>query len=497
MTTPAPPPKEELAYPDRTGIFASTSTFVELLAPTDTVLRQKGGNYSVYREVLRDDQCKSTFQQRRDKVISAEWKVEPGGTRAIDKKAADFLREQLQALEWDRATNGMLYGLWYGYAVAELLYDTDGRYITVADIKVRDRSRFRWGIDNSLWLRRDTGDELMPDRKFWTFTTGADHDDEPYGLGLAHYCYWPVFFKRNDIKFWLVFLEKWAAPTVKGKVSQATFNDPVARAEALRQLRSFATDTAIVVPDNIEVELMEAARGGSSSYEEMRASMDAAIAKIVLSQTMTTDNGSSRSQSEVHERVADDVVKSDADMVCGSFNRGAARWLTEWNFPGAAVPRVWRDTAPPADLGAIAERDTKIISLGYEPTEEYVKATYGDGWRKKAVQQGLPPDQLEQIPQQLAAEFADLPALALLKSSKKLDQAEIAQAAQQISARYQGIIGERVSQLLAFAENTGDYETMRRHLLEMTAQPAPAQASTTLANVGILARLLGIFRAQR
>lgn len=497
MTTPAPPPKEELAYPDRTGIFASTSTFVELLAPTDTVLRQKGGNYSVYREVLRDDQCKSTFQQRRDKVIAAEWKVEPGGTRAIDKKAADFMREQLLALEWDRATNGMLYGLWYGYSVAELLYDTDGRYITIADIKVRDRSRFRWGIDNSLWLRRDTGDELMPERKFWTFTTGADHDDEPYGLGLAHYCYWPVFFKRNDIKFWLVFLEKWAAPTVKGKVSQATFNDPVARAEALRQLRSFATDTAIVVPDNIEVELMEAARGGSSSYEEMRASMDAAIAKIVLSQTMTTDNGSSRSQSEVHERVADDVVKSDADMVCGSFNRGAARWLTEWNFPGAAVPRVWRDTAPPADLGAIAERDTKIISLGYEPTEEYVKATYGDGWRKKAVQQGLPPDQLEQIPQQLAAEFADLPALALLKSSKKLDQAEIAQAAQQISARYQGIIGERVSQLLAFAENTGDYETMRRHLLEMTAQPAPAQASTTLANVGILARLLGIFRAQR
>jgi hypothetical protein len=52
----------------------------------------------------------------------------------------------------------------------------------------------------------------MPERKFWTFSAGAATDDEPYGLGLGHFLYWPVFFKRNDIKFWLIFLEKFAAP---------------------------------------------------------------------------------------------------------------------------------------------------------------------------------------------------------------------------------------------------------------------------------------------
>lgn len=496
MTT-VQPPKEELAAPDSlSGLYAGNS-FVQLLIPSDTVLRQKGGNYSVYREVLRDDQCKSTFQQRRDKVIAAEWQVEAGGKRAIDKKAADWMREQLEAIEWDRITNGMLYGLWYGHAVSELLYDTDGRYITIKDIRVRDRQRFLYDEKRGLWLRRETGDDLMPERKFWTFNTGADHDDEPYGLGLAHYAYWPVFFKRNGIKFWMVFLEKFAAPTITGKAPAGQFDDAVRRAEILRQLRSFASDTAILVPDGIEVDLLEATRSGATSYEDMCAAMDAAIAKIVLSQTMTTDNGSSRSQSEVHERVGDVVVKSDADLVCGSWNRGPGKWLTEWNFPGAAVPKVWRNTDPPADLGSIAERDSKIFALGYEPTEDYIKETYGDGWRKKAVQQGVPPDQLGDIPNQLAAEFADLPALALLKSSKRLDQADIAEAATQIASRFESVIGDRVNELLAYAENTGDYETMRTRLLEMIGEPAPAQTSSALFNTGIIARLRGIFRAQR
>ena len=45
---------------------------------------------------------------------------------------------------------------------------------------------------------------LLPGRKFWQFSVGANHSDNPYGLGLAHSLYWPVFFKRSDIKFWLL-----------------------------------------------------------------------------------------------------------------------------------------------------------------------------------------------------------------------------------------------------------------------------------------------------
>src|SRR5690606_41171473 len=37
-----------------------------------------------------------------------------------------------------------------------------------------------------------------------------------YGLGLAHWLYWPVYFKRGGLKLWLTFLDKFGAPTVRG-----------------------------------------------------------------------------------------------------------------------------------------------------------------------------------------------------------------------------------------------------------------------------------------
>jgi phage gp29-like protein len=489
------PSTEELAKPDT--IAGNASIFADILIPEDTVLAQRGRDYKIYREVLRDDQCKSAFQQRRDAVIAASWQVEPASESAADKSAADFITEQLASIEWDRITDKMLYAVWYGYAVGECMWDYDGSRIVLTDVRVRDRARFAYDSKRNLHLMRMGKYELMPERKFWSVSTGADHDDEPYGLGLGHYCYWPVFFKRNDIKFWLVFLEKWAAPTIKGTAPAGVLADTEQRNRVLSQLRSFASDTAILVPEGVEVELMEAARSGAASYEALAGSMDAAISKIILSQTMTTDSGSSRSQAEVHEAVRDLVVKTDADLICASFNRQVVRWLTEWNFPGAKPPRVWRNTDPEEDLDARAERDSKLYALGMEPDEGYLSEVYGEeyaGWKRRAVETGMTP---QDMANQAAAEFAELGVIAAAKGARRADQQELVEAAQRYANRYQDVMGSRVQQLLDHAEGSGDYATFRKHLLEMMGEAAPDGSANAVIRAGIMARLLGRFRAQR
>lgn len=488
---------EEVSEPDIAALFPSGETYAQLLLPQDSVLMQRGRDYKIYREVLRDDQCKSAWQQRSDAVIEAPWEVKPASESAADKSAADFIKENLDSLEWDLANRGMHFGVWYGHAVGECMWELREGKVWLQDVKVRDRSRFAYDIHNKLVLRKNTGDVWMPERKFWTFSTGADHDDEPYGLGLAHYAYWPVFFKRNDIKFWLVFQEKFAAPTVMGKSPAGMFNDPVQKAKVLAELRKFTTDTAILVPDGVEVELLEAARSGATSYEELKNAMDSAIAKIILSQTMTTDDGSSRSQAEVHEGVRDKVVKTDADLLCGSANRGPVKWLTEWNFPGAKPPMVWRNTEPEEDLDKRAERDSKIYSLGYEPGEEYLSEVYGEeyaGWKKKAVEAGLTPGQVASA---AAAEFAELGVIAAAKGARRMDQAEIAEAARRFANKHKDILGKRVKQIVDFADTSGDYETMRNRLLALMREAAPEEMIRPVTNAGMLSRLLGMFRAQR
>lgn len=353
---------------------------LSLLLPQDDLLRSQGGGYDAYRRVLSDWQVASTLQQRRDALVGADWRVEPGDTRRQSKAAAAFLEQQLRAIDWDRATRGMHYGVYYGYAVSELLYAYDGAHVVMDAIKVRDRRRFAFAGDGSLRLKTTAAPqgEALPPRKFWTFATGADHDDEPYGLGLAHWVYWPVLFKRNGIKFWLIAAEKFGSPTAVGWFPPNA--DAAERTRLLYALKAIQTDAALIMPEGMRAELMEAKRSGSADYAALCDYMDRAIAKVVLGQVMTSEAVGGQYKAGVQDDVKDDLVKADADLICESFNRGPARWLTEWNFQQAAPPRVFRQLEAPEDLGARAERERKIFDLGYRPTLAQVTETYGGAW---------------------------------------------------------------------------------------------------------------------
>lgn len=382
MASDKPDMQEVASTLDGRDITRGYVSPLQLLQPADTVLASRGGgDLRLYEELLRDDQVKANWQQRQLAVTSAEWEVVPGGNRRQDKAAADFLREQLQMIRFDRATNNMLHGIFYGYAVAECLWGRDGRHVTLDALKVRNRRRFRFDGAGRLRLltASSPNGELLPDRKFWTFSTGADHDDEPYGQGLGHWLYWPVFFKRNGLRLWLVFLDKFGQPTAKGTFPQSSTE--AQKQKLLQALQAVHSDSGVIVPDGMQIELIEAARSGTGDYTSLYDRMDRAIAKVILGHTGSSESAPGRLGGEdMAGDVRDDIVKADADVVCESFNQSVARWLTEWNYPSARVPRVWRKMEQPEDLNKLAERDERVARLGYRPTLRYVEDNYGEGW---------------------------------------------------------------------------------------------------------------------
>lgn len=377
------PVMEEVATTlDGRDITRGFTSPMQILQPTDTVLRSRGGgDLRLYEEILRDDQVISTFQQRQLAVVKAETEVIPGGERPIDKAAADFIREQLADIRFDRLTQKMLYGVFYGYAVGECLWGRDGRFVTLDQIKVRNRRRFRFDGAGRLRLltAQNMDGEIQGDRKYWVYSTGADHDDEPYGQGLGHWLYWPTFFKRNGLRLWLVFLDKFGMPTAKGTFPSSATAEQKAR--LLQALQAIHSDSGVAVPEGMQIELIEAARSGTADYESMYDRMNQAISKVVLGHTGSSDSTPGRLGGEdMAGDVRADIVKADADVVCESFNNSVVRWLVEWNFPGAALPKVWRKMEEPDDLDLLSQRDERITRMGYKPTLRYIQDTYGEGW---------------------------------------------------------------------------------------------------------------------
>jgi phage gp29-like protein len=351
------------------------------ITSSDAVLLRAGGLLG-YEKMLQDDQVSACFAQRRNAVISQPWSVTPGGTSRKDKLAAALVEDTLKSLDWDTITDQMLYARFYGYGVAEVLWCVKDNLIRIQDIRVRDRRRFVYAPDYSLRLltMHKPDGEVLPERKFWHKAVGASHADEPYGLGLGHALYWPVWLKHNGAKFWATYLEKFAAPTAMGTFPMGTSD--AERIGLLQTLQAISTDAGIIVPEGMTVDLIEATRGGSATYENWMEYWDSTIAKIILGQTMTTEDGSSYAQATVHYNVRQDLVMADSDFICQSANGSWVRWLVDYNVPGAAYPQVWRDMEDAEDLKERVSRDKSLFDMGFRLKAEAVTRIYGDDYEQ-------------------------------------------------------------------------------------------------------------------
>ncbi len=363
--------------------------YMGLMRPQDDTLISRGGGrgLKIYDEIERDCHAYSVLQKRKYAVVSFPWEVKPASERLKDKKAAETVKAMLEALDFDGLCVGLLDALLKGYAVGEVIWDPATWAPT--QVIMRDQRRFLFDVDSKprlATLQNMLPGEELPERKFIVHRFGAK-DANPYGLGLGSRLFWPTYFKRQGITFWLVFAEKFGSPTVLGKYPEGMPQDK--QDALLSTLGNLAQETAIVAPLETEIELLEAARSGSiDTYERLVRYMDEEISKAVLGETLTTTLGSgmgSYAASQTHNEVRLELVRADSDMLSATLNQTLLRWITELHHPGAEPPTVWRKVEAATDLKAEAEKDKIVADLGFEPDEAWIKEKYGEGWRRKAA----------------------------------------------------------------------------------------------------------------
>ncbi|WP_323041566.1 DUF935 domain-containing protein [Gemmobacter sp.] len=312
----------------------------------DTLIQQGGGKgLAIYDEIKRDTHASSMLQKRISAVTSRDWEVEPGGDRPIDKEAADLVAACLDALPFDKICEDLLDATLKGFAVAEVIWAREGSGILPVAIKAHDQRRFvfdrDWRPRLLTWTALREGEEL-PERKFIVHRVGVKGNN-PYGLGLGSKLFWAVLFKREGITFWLHFLEKFAGPTVIGKTPYGTLTEEQNR--LLNTLTSIRTSSAVTVPIGTDVEFLEASRGGNVSYEGFISYWDRQISICVTGETLTTQvsaDGGSRALGDVHQEQLEVIGDSDGDGLTDTFRDSLARWIVDYNLPGAAVPSIRR-----------------------------------------------------------------------------------------------------------------------------------------------------------
>ncbi len=380
MSTIERPVLDEIAGAERDFSLFGDYLGKVVLNP-DRLLRSEGRGIGLYEDLARDPQVRACLQSRRLAVIGKEWEVVPGGEDQQDLEIAAFIKDAFLAFDFDSSRYALLGGILTGFKVCEVLWEYSEGSVWVKDMPGRSAGRFVFGTDGSLRLltpKEMAFGEPVPDKKFQIFRYGGENGSL-YGDGLGASLYWPCWFKKNAIKFWMIFAEKFGSPTVIGKYPPGT---PKEHQDALLSaLEAIQQETAIKIPETMRVELLEAQRTGTvNTYEALCSFMNEEISKTILGQTLTTQVGDTGSYaaSKVHDGVRQDYVKADADLLSNALNKGLIRWLVDFNYPGVKrYPKVWIKFDEQENLESRVRIDEALLRMGVRIPKKYFYSTYG------------------------------------------------------------------------------------------------------------------------
>lgn len=340
----------------------------------DDLVGRKG--YEVYEQMQTDAQVRACLTIKKLSVLSRGWQIRPGGSKAEDERAAEFVRfamEEMRGSILDVLYNA-LDALGKGFSVMEMNYKPieEGPFagcIGLESIKSKDPATFAFQTDeflNITGIKRvglnDDGREF-PREKFVIYSYMPSYES-PYGSSDLRAAYKHWWSKDTLMRFLNLYLEKYGSPTAKGSYKRGTPRQ--AQDDLLRVLEKVQQETAIVVPDDIQVELMEAQRGGEAGYLAALEFHDKQIAKAILGQTLMTDEGmrvGSFALAKVHLEVLKMCLrKVKRDLEESVMREQVIRPLVEFNYPQAACPVFSLGPVEDKDVDALAGVITKLVS---------------------------------------------------------------------------------------------------------------------------------------
>lgn len=325
----------------------------------------------------KDGHYAAQLQTRKDAVLSkdVELKTYEEGARADRVKA--FCQEQIDRFDdFEGVVRQILDSLGSGVAVAELMYAREGGRIVLEDLRFRNPARFRFGplggpqtgppALRDFSAGADAG-EPLPKNKMLV-ATFQERRGNRWGDPLGRHCWWPSWFKRQTLKFWLRMAEKGPGSVV---TQYPRGSEEEERQNALEAARAINEDTAVALPEGMPWEIAAAAREGRADVFQALVQdwANGEISEVILGQTLTSagsDRGSgSLALGEVHNDVRQEKTSSDARLAGRVVTLQIFAPLIALNF-GPDAPRVWYEIQadPEEDQDAKAKRYRTFVDMG-------------------------------------------------------------------------------------------------------------------------------------
>ena len=267
---------------------------------------KRGALYSIYTDALIDLHLTGCFAQRYHKTLlkafvltDDEGKENEEAAKIFESKwFYHFLLNALESIAWGHSL----------IQLGDVITDANG-VMKFSDVELVPREHVcpEFGV-----LLRDCSDspqQGIPYREGalsdWCVEVG-----ESRNLGLLLKCAPHAISKKNMTSYWDVFGEIFGMPM---RVGTTTSQNPADRKQIEVMLEEMGAAGWALFPEGTTIEIKESSRGDAYNVYDRRIDRaNSEMSKGVVGQTMTIDDGSSKSQSETHLEVFENLCAADA-----------------------------------------------------------------------------------------------------------------------------------------------------------------------------------------
>lgn len=271
----------------------------------------------LYDNLMADGHLQAQMHIRKSATSSCGFSIIERSTGKVDEPLTEFF-----AAEW--FYNFMDYALdsvFRGYSLLEL---TDPEQLLFSLIPYRNiiapQQRILLEIGTSRYLDYSSG-----------FEHSLIHIGRPSSLGILSDLCGQLIWKRNAQQSWAEFAEKFGMPLLSIKTTSTDLDEIAHLRDMLNALGEAAR---AVLPEGSSLEVTPFSSGDAFNvYDRQIERINGEISKPITGGTMITDDGSSRSQSEVHKDNLDyKLAEKDRRMIQFLVNGQLIPMLYFWGY---------------------------------------------------------------------------------------------------------------------------------------------------------------------
>lgn len=248
--------------------------------------------FSVYEEMLRDDQVKAALTLKQHAIISRRWYFDFNHADEEQKRRAAILNIIIERIEGTFSDKllGILSALQYGFSITEKIFMPleieGGLYWGLRDLKLRPAATFNHGIEADMhgnvkgFVQSVAGRTIRLEPERVIHFVHQAHKNSLYGesdLAAVWRAYWS---KDVAIRFQNIHLERHAGGFVWASISKTVNLSESQRHQLDSFLDAITTKSSLSVPEGIDLHTVTPMT--TDSYSRAIAQYDRSIARGIL-----------------------------------------------------------------------------------------------------------------------------------------------------------------------------------------------------------------------